>query len=171
MRRWGALAVCIMLCAGAAGAEDRPLEPPRLAPGADPDAHRAWAARYLDMDDWMIAGFNNGSFWLVSSEKAPRNSYPIVQDWVRFEQASPLNPKLLNASALWQMEMDCSKSAYRTIRSINYRYNNLRGPVLGNRTDDDAKFSTPPPQSVGDAFVQAVCQSAKGDAPQQGGGQ
>lgn len=165
MRGCGALAACAVLVAGAAAAQDVLQDPPRLAPGSDANAHRAWAARYLQQDDWTIAGFVNGGFWLVSSEISPHNHYPTVQDWVRIEQAGPLNPQLPNASALWQTEVDCSKSAYRTLRYINYRYNNLRGAVLGDRTDDKATFITPPPQSVGDAVVQAICKDAASGAP------
>jgi hypothetical protein len=156
--------VCTVLAKGPACAKDPPLDPPRIA-SVDPRAEQAWADQYLDKDDWILAGYANDQFWLVSSEETAHNDYPHVLDWVRIEKGGPLNPALSSASALWQVEVDCAKSAYRPTRMISYRYNNLRGAVLGDLPNKDGKFVTGPPGSVIAAVLEAICKSAAANAP------
>ncbi len=161
-------AVAAAAWAAPAAGRDYPLEPPRLASN-DPFAQKAWADRYLDQNDWILVGYANRDFWLITAEETPHNRYPVVEDWARAEdgQMHPPGSKVA-LSELWRIETDCAKQTYRVIRTIGYKYNNLRGPVLFDTQTPDAPYVTAAAGSVNESLVNAVCSAAKETAPPQG---
>ncbi len=155
-----------LFAAAAVEAKEFPLEPPRIDPESPMSVQLAWANRYLDQDGWMLPGRGNGSFWLVSSEQTVHNEYPIVRDWVRIESAAPPLPNQAEPSNshLWRLEVDCSKRTWRRLRSIFYRYNNLRGRILADG-EESTSWTTAKDETVMWHVLDAVCRGAEDSAP------
>ncbi len=149
----------VLAVASGALAKEWPLDPPRIE-SSDTQAQRDWASRYLDQDDWALASFANGQFWLVSTEVSAHNAYPKVQDWIRIENGGPYGPKLHIGSTLVQVEVDCASVSYTPLRFINYRNNNLRGQVVGDTEPADPKPEKMSAGSIGEAAVKQICDGA-----------
>ena len=168
MRRTSAAFVAalagLMLVGAPVLAKDWSADPPRII-SSDSQTQKAWANRYLDQEDWMLAAYANGQFWLVSSETSAHVAYPLVQDWIRIEIGHPLDPKLPVASTLIQVEADCAKSGYRSLRFINYRGNNLRGAILGDAYAQESKLEAMAAGSIGAAVVSQICQDIRPPDP------
>ncbi len=156
-----AVAAAIALAAaGHAAAKDWPSDPPRINI-IDSQAQRDWAKRYLDQDDWTLAGFVNDQFWLVSSEVSAHSDYPIVRDWFRVETGRDLDASLPIASSLVLAEADCSKTAYRAIRFVNYRGNNLHGAILADVEPPNPKMESWSAGSIGESVARLICQGVE----------
>ncbi len=159
-----AASTSLMLMAAPVLAKDWAADPPRIN-SSDGPTQKAWANRYLNQEDWMLAAYANGQFWLVSSETSAHVTYPLVQDWIRSEIGHPLDPKLPVASTLIQVEADCAKGGYRSLRFINYRGNNLRGSILGDAYAQESKLEAMAPGSIGAAVVNQICQDVRPPDP------
>jgi hypothetical protein len=168
-RRTAALAagVGLMVMAGGAAAAEKSPDAPRLKPDADDVVQKAWAQRHLDREGWLTVGNGSLTFWFVPVETTLQNAYPIVRDWVRVEEAGPSGPGVLRLSTLIMMEADCAKNSARTLRTIAYSHNNLRGRITADLEDEAAKPTAMPPGSLGDLTVKAICRAAEAAAPSQ----
>lgn len=163
---WAALAAAMAaFAAGQVQSKDWPLDPPRLERTADAPTQRAWLTRYVDQDGWQVVDFGGAQYWLVSAEQATANAYPIVRDWVRIEKARAPDPNLMNNSSLWQVEVDCSKAILKPIRYIDYRYNNLRGPVLSDLIASESDARKLNPGSILAVVADSICRAAATASP------
>ena len=150
---------------GSALAAERIVDPPRLKPGATDTAEKDWAQRNLDRDGWAMVGNGSLTVWFVPVETSAQNAYPVVRDWVRIEEAGPSPAIIARLSSLVMMEVDCAKSTARTLRTIAYSHNNLRGRISADFDDEAAKPISMPPGSLGDMTLKAICRAAEASAP------
>jgi hypothetical protein len=117
----------------------------------------AWIAEHLDLDGWISAGGANRTYWFVSSVPAAAPDYPIVQDWVRGEEAADKPVR----SFLWKVEVDCSNKRQRLVESYNYRGNNLRGPFAPVSTAAQSDWRDTADGSVWRTMVDAICRGQR----------
>ena len=154
--RWVCAAAAAALLAGPAAAWPGDPDPPRVKSGTWPDALE-WIAEHLDLDGWISAGGANRTYWFVSSLPNTAPDYPLVQDWVRGEEAADKPAR----SFLWRIEVDCSSKRNRLLESYNYSRNNLRGRFAAIPTTANADWRDTAEGSVSRTIVETICRGAR----------
>ena len=143
----------IVASAPTSSAQPLPVDPPRLD-SDDTPALIAWGRKYLDETDWLQYGVAHRILWLVSNIPTDRSTYPVVRDWVRTEVTSSASGP---HSSLQLVEVDCKTKVYYRLRSIFYKNNNLRGPILSNDEPVGPKPMPVPFNSIAEGFVNEIC--------------
>ena len=152
--------LCFLLAlaaAPAAVAAPGDAAPPRVT-AHDTETMRAWAADHVDADGWILIGSSSngkvGLTWFVADQSAPGSKFPLMQEWIRAENAST------PGSILTRWEIDCSARRSRELERVFYDANNLHGRATLVAEGDGGKWMTPPRDSIGDSVIKRVCRDA-----------
>ena len=152
---------CFLLALGApavAAAEPGDPNPPRTA-GLHTEAMRDWAQAHVDADGWVLVGTSSngkaGLAWYIADQSAPGSKFPLMQEWIRAENASQAG------SILTRWEVDCDGRRSRELERVYYDQNNLHGRAALVAEGDGGKWMSPPRDSIGDSVIKRVCRDAR----------
>jgi hypothetical protein len=118
----------------------------------------AWSKAHIDTDGWVLVGSTDKNrhavAWYVAEQSAPGSKYPLVQEWVRGENAS------LPGSILTRWEIDCVEKRSREVERVFFERNNLHGRSKVLPEADGGKWTSLRANSIGDAVIRRVCRDA-----------
>jgi hypothetical protein len=153
--------LCFLLALAApavSAAEPGDPAPPR-ARNTYTETLQAWSQANVDTDGWLMVGSTsqggNGIAWYLADQSAPGSKYPLMQEWVRGENASHVG------SILARWEIDCEQVRSREVERVFYAGNNLHGTATVVPAGDAGKWTNPPRASIGETIIQRVCRDAR----------
>jgi hypothetical protein len=129
---------------------------------ADQEAEQAWFRSRVDASRWVVLYWQRDLAVSYDRTRVSRPANGVIRLWLRWDQRTPQEttsfPRVSYLYSLEHTEVRCSPPSTRD--SAMYFYD-ANGRIVRSADQDWSRWETTVPDSVGEAFVEAVCRTLR----------